>query len=38
LLKSRLPNGDYQFFLRKHGGEIFDTVCYAVPKSRVIAR
>jgi FkbM family methyltransferase len=34
MLRSSLPS-DYEFFLRKHGGEIFDTVCYAVPSQRL---
>ena len=36
LLRSCLPR-DYQLFLRKHGGEIFDTVCYAVPAERLVS-
>ncbi len=35
LLRSSVPS-DYRLFLRKHGGEIFDTVCYAVPSSRYL--
>jgi FkbM family methyltransferase len=37
LLRSSVP-ADYQLFLRKHGGEIFDTVCYAVPAFRLTER
>ena len=36
LLQCGLPADDYRFFLRKHGGEIFDTVCYAVPANRLL--
>ena len=35
LVHASVPD-DYRFFLRKHGGEIFDTVCYAVPAKRVL--
>jgi FkbM family methyltransferase len=34
-LSASLPAEDYRFFLRRHGGEIFDTVCYAVPMNRL---
>ena len=34
-LHASVPAEHYRFFLRKHGGEIFDTVCYAVPSSRL---
>jgi hypothetical protein len=28
-------SADYSFFVRKYGGESWETVCYAVPKSRM---
>ena len=37
LLRAGLPEKGHGFFLRKHGGEIFDTVLYAVPGNRLAA-
>jgi FkbM family methyltransferase len=37
LLSSILPDR-YEFFLRPHGAESWDLVCYAIPCERVIAR
>ena len=31
-------SNDYSLFLRKHNGEFWDTVCYAVPKKRMAAQ
>lgn len=36
LLSSLLPD-QYQFFLRPHGAESWDLVCYAVPDERVLS-
>jgi hypothetical protein len=31
-------HSDYQLYIRPHNEECWDTVCYAVPSSRLIAR
>jgi FkbM family methyltransferase len=36
LLLASLLGGEYQFFLRPHGAEAWDLVCYAIPAERVV--
>jgi FkbM family methyltransferase len=36
LLLASLLGGEYQFFLRPHGAETWDLVCYAIPAERVV--
>ena len=36
LLLASLLGGEYQFFLRPHGPEAWDLVCYAIPAERLV--